>query len=84
MRLINSSDITVTSIDGQRTFPLKGLTIENVPTTIDGGFNSSLTINLGPNGLANGDSLNVNLKSGIVTNGQYKLEFRAEAATSAP
>jgi len=84
LRQINSSDVTVTSIDGQRTFPLKGLTIETIPTTIDGGLNSTLTFDLGTNGLANGQSVNIDLKSGIVTNGQYRLEFRVETSTPVP
>jgi hypothetical protein len=79
LRAINSSDISVTSADGQTTIPLKGITIESVPSTVDGGLNTTLTINLGQTGLANGESLNIDLKSGIVTNGQYKLDFRVEA-----
>jgi len=78
LRLINSSNLTVTSADGQTQIPLKGLSIDAIPTTIDGGLNSSLVVDLGANGLANGESLNIDLKSGIVTNGQYKLEFRIE------
>jgi hypothetical protein len=84
IRLINSADISVTSGNGQTTIPLKGLTIDAIPTTVDGGFNTSLTLNLGGNGLANGDSLNIDLKSGIVTNGQYRLEFTVEAVISTP
>jgi hypothetical protein len=81
LRLINSSDITVTSIDGLRTFPLKGLSIESVPTATDAGLNNTLTFDLGA-GLASGQSVNVNLKSGIVSNGQYKLEFRIETLSA--
>jgi len=84
LRLINSTNLTVTSADGQTSIPLKGLTIDAVPTTVDGGLNSSLVVDLGANGLANGDSLNIDLKSGIVTNGQYKLEFRIETITQTP
>ena len=84
LRLINSSDITVTSGDGQTTIPLKGLTIDAIPTTVDGGLNSTLLVNLGANGLADGESLNIDLKSGIVTNGQYKLEFRVETIIQTP
>lgn len=83
LRSINSADITVTSLDGLRTYPLKGLTIESVPTTVDAGLNSTLTFNLGA-GLANGESVNVDLKSGIVVNGLYRLEFRVEAIASTP
>jgi hypothetical protein len=84
LRLINSSNLTVTSADGQTQIPLKGLTIDALPTTVDGGLNSSLFVDLGANGLANGESLNIDLKSGIVTNGQYKLEFRIETIIQAP
>lgn len=84
LRLFNSGDISVTSADGQTTIPLRGLTVETVPTASDGGFNSSLTLDLGGNGLASGQSLNIDLKAGIVTNGQYKLEFRIETMKTGP
>lgn len=75
LRLLNSSDITV-DVEG---YPaeVKGLTIEPAPSS-SGGLNSSLILNLGKKGLQPGQSLNFNLKTGIVTNGQYKLEIRAE------
>lgn len=83
LRLFNSTDVSVTSGDGQTTIPLRGLAVETVPTAGDDGFSSSLTLDLGPSGLAAGQSLNINLKGGIVTNGQYRLEFRVEAIKTA-
>lgn len=81
LRVLNSADITVTGSEGQG-IPLRGIVLEPVPTT-GGGLNSSLTLDLG-SGLGNGESLNINLKTGIVTNGQYKLEFRVEKIVTSP
>jgi hypothetical protein len=71
--------MTVSTADGSGQISLEGLAVQGVPTTVNGGLNSSYLIDLGPNGLAQGGALNINLKAGIVTNGTYKLEFRFEA-----
>lgn len=81
LRALDSSGVTVTSADGQTNIPLKGIKVEPYPTATGGGMNSSLIIDLGTNGLANGESVNIDLKAGIITNGQYRLEFVGEAVT---
>jgi hypothetical protein len=78
LRLLNTSDMTVMTADGNWEIELNGITVDGVPTTVNGGLNSSYLINLGPNGLLPDETVNINMKAGIVTNGQYKLEFRFE------
>jgi hypothetical protein len=78
LKLLDTSDMTVMAADGVTEIELKGLTVNGVPNTVNGGLNSSYLVDLGPEGLAPGNAVNINLKAGIVTNGQYKLEFRFE------
>ena len=78
LKLLDTSDMTVMTANGVTEIELKGLTVDSVPNTVNGGLNSSYLIYLGSEGLAPGNAVNINLKAGIVTNGQYKLEFRFE------
>lgn len=79
LRLVNSSDESVTTGLGIP-ITVKGTTLEQPPTqTNGGGLNSSMNVELPGGGLANGQSIDVQFLLNVVQNGRYRFFVNVEA-----
>ncbi|PYS90143.1 MAG: hypothetical protein DMF64_15735 [Acidobacteria bacterium] len=83
LRVINSSDSTVTLTDLSTT-TLKGTTREVPPTqSSGGGLNSSMALTV-PVSIAPGNSVNVEFNLGVMQSGNYRFFINVESDTSNP
>lgn len=87
LRLLTSTDATVTPsnpfVPGDVT--VRGTTLEEPPTqiTLGGGLNSTVTVDL-PDPLHQGDSITVELRTGVQQNGSFRFFVNVEALSVDP
>jgi hypothetical protein len=79
LRLLSSSDLDATDTNGNPVF-IEGLTLlENLPAQSGGGgFNSAVRVRLGTQ-IAPGNSINVQFRLGVMTNGNFRFLVNVEA-----
>ncbi|HJR07485.1 MAG TPA: M36 family metallopeptidase [Pyrinomonadaceae bacterium] len=79
LRLLSSSDLDATDSNGNPIF-IEGLTLlENSPAQPGGGgFNSAVRVRLGTQ-IAPGNSINVQFRLGVMTNGNFRFLVNVEA-----